>query len=43
VHALVRRHVPTLASDRPPSGDIREISRLIEGGDIDRACAMKVN
>jgi histidine ammonia-lyase len=43
VHALVRDHVPTLASDRPPSRDIREISRLIESGDIDRACAMKVN
>jgi histidine ammonia-lyase len=43
VHALVREHVPTLASDRPPSRDIREISRLIESGDIDRACAMKVN
>jgi histidine ammonia-lyase len=43
VHALVRRHVPTLISDRPPSRDIHEISRLIESGDIDRACAMKVN
>ena len=43
VHALVRAHVPTLASDRPPSRDIHEISRLIESGDIDRACAMKVN
>jgi histidine ammonia-lyase len=43
VHALVRERVPTLASDRPPSRDIREISRLIEGGGLDRACAMKVN
>jgi len=43
VHALVRRHVPTLGSDRPPSRDIREISRLLESGDLDRACAMKVN
>ncbi len=43
VHALVRRHVPTLASDRPPSRDIHEISRLFESGDLDRACAMKVN
>jgi histidine ammonia-lyase len=43
VHALVRERVPTLASDRPPSRDIHEISRLIESGDIDRACAMKVN
>jgi histidine ammonia-lyase len=43
VHAVVRAHVPTLAADRPPSRDIQEISRLIESGDIDRACAMKVN
>jgi histidine ammonia-lyase len=43
VRALVRERVPTLASDRPPSRDIHEISRLIESGDIDRACAMKVN
>jgi histidine ammonia-lyase len=43
VHAVVRAHVPTLASDRPPSADIQEISRLIESGDIDRACGMKVN
>jgi histidine ammonia-lyase len=43
VHALVREHVPSLASDRPPSHDIREISRLVESGDLDRACAMKVN
>jgi histidine ammonia-lyase len=43
VHARVRDRVPMLASDRPPSRDIREISRLIEGGDLDRACAMKVN
>jgi histidine ammonia-lyase len=43
VHALVREHVPTLTSDRAPSPDIHEISRLIESGDLDRACAMKVN
>jgi histidine ammonia-lyase len=43
VHALVRETVPTLASDRAPSRDIREISRMIESGGIDRACAMKVN
>jgi histidine ammonia-lyase len=43
VHALVRAHVPTLASDRAPSRDIHAISRLIESGDLDRACAMKVN
>jgi histidine ammonia-lyase len=43
VHALVRTHVPTLASDRAPSRDINEISRLIESGEIERACAMEVN
>ena len=43
VHALVREHVPTLASDRAPSRDIHEISRLIANGDIDRSCSMKVN
>jgi histidine ammonia-lyase len=43
VHALVRTYVPTLTSDRAPSRDINEISRLIESGGIDRACAMEVN
>ncbi len=43
VHALVRAHVPTLAFDRAPSRDIHAISRLIESGSIERACAMKVN
>jgi len=43
VHALVRRHVPTLESDRPPSRDIATISSLMSSGDLDRACAMKVN
>jgi len=43
VHALVRKQVPTLASDRPPSRDIHEISRLIARGELDRACEMKVN
>jgi len=35
--------VPTLDSDRPPSPDIIAIAQLIEGGDLDRACVMKVN
>jgi histidine ammonia-lyase len=43
VHALVRAHVPTLEDDRPPSHDIATISRLIESGEVARACAMKVN
>ena len=43
VHRLVRAHVPTLDADRPPSHDIVAIARLIDTGEIDRACAMKVN
>jgi len=43
VHALVRTRVPTLVSDRPPSTDIHEISRLVAAGEIERACEMKVN
>jgi histidine ammonia-lyase len=43
VHAVVRAHVPTLASDRAPSQDIHIISRLIANGDVERACSMKVN
>ena len=43
VHALVREHVPTLDVDRPPSRDIAAIAQLVERGEIDRACAMKVN
>jgi histidine ammonia-lyase len=43
VHTLVRTRVPTLASDRAPSQDIHEISRLIARGEIDLACAIKVN
>ena len=43
VHALVREHVPTLDVDRRPSRDIAAIAQLVERGEIDRACAMKVN
>ena len=43
VHTHVRTHVPTLASDRAPSRDIHEISRLIASGEIDLSCSMKVN
>jgi histidine ammonia-lyase len=43
VHDCIRAHVPPLAEDRPPSRDIARISELIARGDLERACAMKVN
>lgn len=42
VHARVRRDVPTLAADRPPSPDIETISKLITAGSLERACAIDV-
>ena len=43
VHNCVRTHVPTLDDDRPPSNDIDRIASMIESGELERACAMKVN
>ena len=43
VHACIRAHVPTLDDDRPPAPDIETIATLIARGELDRACAMKVN
>jgi len=43
VHEFVRARVPTLDDDRPPSIDIDVIVTMIEGGELERACAMKVN
>jgi len=43
VHARIRSHVPTLEHDRPPSPDLLTITELIASGDLERACAMKVN
>ena len=43
VHETMRAHVPTLERDRPPSPDIARITAMIEAGDLERACAMKVN
>jgi histidine ammonia-lyase len=43
VHRLVRRHVAPLEHDRPPSRDLAAITELITSGDLERACAMKVN
>ena len=42
VHETIRAHVPTLERDRPPSPDIARITAMIEAGDLERACAMKV-
>jgi histidine ammonia-lyase len=43
VHQRVRARVPTLEHDRPPSPDIAVITELIVGGEVERACALKVN
>jgi histidine ammonia-lyase len=43
VHDLVRRRVPALEHDRPPSRDLATMAELIAAGEIERACAMKVN
>ncbi|HVG54998.1 MAG TPA: histidine ammonia-lyase [Vicinamibacterales bacterium] len=43
VHAFVRTQVPVLGDDRPPSHDIEMITRMIESGELERACAMNVN
>jgi histidine ammonia-lyase len=42
VHETIRARVPTLERDRPPSHDIAQITALIEAGDLERACVMKV-
>jgi histidine ammonia-lyase len=42
VHETIRTRVPTLERDRPPSFDIAQITAMIEGGDLERACALKV-
>jgi histidine ammonia-lyase len=43
VHRHIRARVPTLDRDRPPSPDVASITELIVAGEIERACAMKVN
>jgi histidine ammonia-lyase len=43
VHDLIRARVPPLEADRPPSPDIAAIAAMIAAGDIERACASKVN
>ena len=43
VHAAVRAHVPPLDEDRPPARDIERSALLLARGELERACAMKVN
>ena len=39
----IRARVATLDRDRPPSHDIAAIAAMIDAGDLDRACPLKVN
>ena len=43
VHAHVRREVLSLEDDRSPARDIDAIAAMIERGELERACALKVN
>jgi histidine ammonia-lyase len=43
VHDFIRDRVPTLEHDRPPSSDLLTITTMIASGEVERACAMKVN
>jgi histidine ammonia-lyase len=43
VHRALRERVSTLEHDRPPSPDIAVIVAMIAGGELERACAHKVN
>jgi histidine ammonia-lyase len=42
VHDRVRRVVPTLTDDRPPSPDIERISGMIADGSLESACGAEV-
>jgi histidine ammonia-lyase len=43
VHDLIRARVPPLEVDRPSSPDIAAIAAMIAAGELERACALKVN
>jgi len=43
VHQTIRARVPALDADRSTSRDLAVITQMIASGDLDRACAMKVN
>jgi histidine ammonia-lyase len=42
-HDFIRLRVPALDADRSTSRDLAVITELITAGEIERACAMKVN
>jgi histidine ammonia-lyase len=42
-HDFIRSRVATLEHDRSPAPDLAAITELIASGDLERACAMKVN
>jgi histidine ammonia-lyase len=43
VHESIRTRVTSLDADRAPSRDITTIAAMIEAGDLDRSCPVKVN
>ena len=43
VHDVIRSRVPALAEDRSTSNDLAKITELIASGEVERACALKVN
>jgi histidine ammonia-lyase len=42
-HDFIRARVPIVDADRSTSGDLADITQMIESGALERACAMKVN
>jgi histidine ammonia-lyase len=42
-HDFIRARVPTLDADRSTSGDLASIADMLASGELERACAMKVN
>jgi histidine ammonia-lyase len=42
-HDFIRTRVPTLDADRSTSRDLITITEVIASGELERACAMKVN
>ena len=42
-HDFIRARVPALAEDRSTSNDLAAITELIASGEVERACALKVN
>jgi len=42
-HDFIRSRVPTLDADRSTSNDLALITEMIASGEVERACAAKVN